>query len=685
AHIDAGKTTCTERVLYYTGRSHKIGEVHDGEATMDWMEQERERGITITSAATYCTWGDYSINIIDTPGHVDFTVEVERSLRVLDGAVVLFDGKMGVEPQSETVWRQADKYGVPRICFLNKINAFGADDKMCYKSILSRLSKQAFPISLPVGLSEHHHGIIDLVLNKAFVYTDDERTELKEEDVPTELKAEVDKYRHDLLERVVEFDDRVMAKYLEGEEPTIPEIKKCIRIGTLANKFFPIMGGDGRTAVVTKLLDAVVDYLPSPYDVLPAVGVNPKTEQKEERKADDKEPLCVLAFKIATDPFVGRLTYVRVYSGVLKSGSYVYNVPKDEKERIARVLRMHANNREEISELHAGDIGAVVGLKKTFTGDTLCEEGKSAIILEPPTFAEPVISIAVEPKSKGDQEKMGIALQKLAEEDPTFRVRVDHETGQTIISGMGELHLEIIVDRMKREFKVEANIGNPQVAYRESIGKEVEHESKFARQTGGRGQYGHVLLRIKPIIHQQGESEEDSKTHYEFINSIVGGAIPREYIPAVDKGIQEAMQNGILAGYPLINISAELYDGSYHDVDSSEMAFKIAGSQCLKEGCLKANPFLLEPIMKVEVVTPEESMGDVIGDLNARRGQIVEMGDRGLAKTIRAMVPLANMFGYATDMRSLTQGIAQFSMEFAEYQKVPENVAKKVREERGMK
>lgn len=685
AHIDAGKTTVTERILFYTGRSHKIGEVHEGEATMDWMEQEQERGITITSAATYCEWAGHSINIIDTPGHVDFTVEVERSLRVLDGAVTIFDGKMGVEPQSETVWRQADKYEVPRMCFLNKINAFGADAKMCFKSIQERLSPKAHPIFLSIGESEDHRGIVDLVANKAFVYANEDHTEIKEEEVPEDLKADAEKFRNELIEKVVEFDDEIMEKYLEGEELTVPEIKKCIRTGVLKSEFFPIMLGDGRTAIVTKILDAVVDYLPSPYDVKPATGINPKTDEEESRKPNDDEPLTALAFKVATDPFVGRITFIRVYSGVLKSGSYVVNVTKGEKERISRLLRMHANNREEVKELRAGDIGAVVGLKKTTTGDTLADEGKPQIELEPPTFAEPVISIAVEPKSKGDQEKMGIALQKLAEEDPTFKVRVDHETGQTIISGMGELHLDILVERMKREFKVEANIGQPQVAYREGIGEEIEHQHKFAKQSGGRGQYGHVFLRVKPIDHSNDETEEDTAKHYEFINSIVGGTIPREFIPAVDKGVKESVANGVVAGYPLIDVSVELYDGSYHDVDSSELAFKMAGANCMKEACIKAKPFLLEPVMKVEVVTPEESMGDVIGDLNARRGQVQEMKDVGQVKAVTAIVPLANMFGYATDVRSLTQGRATFVMEFGEYARVPESVSKKIKEDRGVK
>jgi elongation factor G len=695
AHIDAGKTTCTERILFFTGRSHKIGEVHDGEATMDWMEQEQERGITITSAATFCEWKNSTINIIDTPGHVDFTAEVERSLRVLDGAVTIFDGKMGVEPQSETVWRQADKYGVPRMCFLNKINAFGADHEMCFRTIQERLSPNALPFWLPVGLSDDHRGVVDLVEMKAFTYANDDHTELKEEEIPAELENEAKVRRVALIEKAVEFDDAVMEKYLEGEEPSVETLKACVRKGVIAGELFPVFLGDGRTATIKKLLDAVVDFLPSPYDVPPAKGSDPKDTEKEiERAPKDDEPLAALAFKVATDPFVGRLTFVRVYSGVLKSGSYVVNTLKGEKERVARVLRMHANNREEVSELRAGAIGAIVGLKKTTTGDTLCNEGAGQIVLEPPTFIEPVISIAVEPKSKGDQEKMAEALSKLAEEDPTFRVRVDSETGQTIISGVGELHLEVLVDRMKREFKVEANVGQPQVAYRESIGKETEIEHKFIRQTGGRGQYGHVFLRVKPMeaegelseeeIEKRKKQGEKREEHFVWKNSIVGGAIPREYIPACEKGVREAIGNGVVAGYPLIDVSVELYDGSYHDVDSSEAAFKMAAAHALKEGCQKAAPFLLEPIMRVEVVVPEEQMGDVIGDLNSRRGQIEEMTDRGQAKVVRAKVPLASMFGYATDVRSLTQGRADFTMDFLEYSRAPEAVAAKVKEERGM-
>lgn len=675
AHIDAGKTTVTERFLYYTGRTHKIGETHDGESQMDWMDQERERGITITSAATTCFWkpsdGDqkYRINIIDTPGHVDFTAEVERALRVLDGGVIVFDGSQGVEPQSETVWRQADKYEVPRIAFINKMDKMGGDFDMSIKSIWDRLSPDAVAIQLPIGTENDHKGVIDLITRKAYEFEGDKGENIKEVEIPADMTTKVEEYRATMIEKISEFDDTLMEKFIGGEEPTEEEIKKGIRIATISNKMYPVMCGSALKNVGAQLvLDAVCWYLPSPMDLPPVQGTKPRTEEPAERKLIDEEPFSALAFKIATDPFVGTLTFFRVYSGKVEAGSYVYNSSSDTKERMGRILQMHANSREEIKEVHAGDIAAVVGLKKTSTGHTLCDQNNQ-IILEQITFPEPVISIAVEPKTKADQEKMGVALQKLSEEDPTFQVRTDEETAQTIISGMGELHLDIIVDRMKREFKVEANIGQPQVAYRETIQTEIEMEEKYAKQTGGRGQYGHVLLRLTP---------QEPGDGYEFIDSIVGGKIPKEYIQPVNKGIQEAMTRGVLAGYPMVDIKAELYDGSFHDVDSSEMAFKVAGSICFQNAAKQAKPVILEPIMNVEVVTPEEYFGDVMGNLNSKRGQIKESGERGLAKFIKAEVPLANMFGYVTDLRSMTQGRANSTMEFGHYEKVPSNVAEEI-------
>ncbi|HEX7259782.1 MAG TPA: elongation factor G [Candidatus Saccharimonadia bacterium] len=668
AHIDAGKTTTTEGILYRTGKTHKIGEVHQGEATMDWMEQERERGITITSAATTCFWDDTRINIIDTPGHIDFTVEVERSLRVLDGAVTVFDGKMGVEPQSETVWRQADKYGVPRICFINKINQTGGDFYKSLDSIHERLSKRAYPIHLPIGFEQTINGIIDLVAMKAYTYKDYTDKELTETDVPDDMKDKAAEYRQELIEAAVEADDVLFEKYLEGTELTVDEIKGAIRKSVLSGTFYVVSGGDGRGVIVEKLLDAVVDYLPSPLDVPPLVGVDPKTGEDIVRKPSDDEPFSALAFKIAADPFVGKLAFFRVYSGSLESGSYVLNSSTGQKERIGRILRMHANSREEVQKVYAGEIAAAVGLKGTTTGHTLSDE-KQPIILESITFPEPVIQIAIEPKTKADQEKMGIALQRLAEEDPTFRISSNHETGQTLIAGMGELHLDIIVDRMKREFKVEANVGRPQVAYRETIKKTAKGQGKFVRQSGGRGQYGDVWLELTP---------QEPGTGYEFDNAIVGGVIPREYIKPVDEGIKEAMQNGVLAGYPVVDVKAKLYDGSYHDVDSSEMAFKIAGSIAFQEVAKKADPIILEPIMKVEVVVPEEYMGDIIGDLNSKRGRIEKMDDRGSAKVVDAFVPLSEMFGYTTTLRSMTQGRGSNTMEFYHYAEVPPNVAQEI-------
>ncbi len=683
AHIDAGKTTVTEGILYNTGLKHKIGAVHEGETTTDWMEQERERGITITSAAVTCFWtpqfnkvaGDhkYKINIIDTPGHVDFTAEVERSLRVLDGVVVVFDGKMGVEPQSETVWRQADKYKVPRMCFINKINQTGGDFYKSLESIHKRLSPYAYPIQIPIGFEKEVCGFVDLVQMKAYTYKEFTDKEFTIGEIPADLKAKAEEYRHKLLEKVVESDDVLMEKYLEGRELTNEEFLLAIRKATRGGKFYPVLGGDGRGIIVQSILDAVTNFLPSPIDVGSVKGHDVKDETKElERKPFDDEPFTALAFKIATDPFVGKLAFFRVYSGKLEAGSYILNTRSGNKERVGRIVRMHANDREELKEIYAGDIAALVGPKDTTTGDTLCDIDHP-IRLESITFAEPVIHMAVEPKTKADQEKMGVALSKLAEEDPTFKVSTNEETQQTIIAGMGELHLEILVDRMKREFKVEANVGNPQVAYKETIKKMATAESKYIRQSGGRGQYGHVWLRVEPLARGEG---------YKFIDEIVGGIIPREYIKPIDKGIQESAANGVIAGYPLVDFSAAAYDGSYHEVDSSEMAFKIAASKGLQEAVKKANPILLEPIMKVEVITPEEFMGDVIGDLNSKRGQIDEMTDRLHLKVIDAQVPLAEMFGYATSLRSMTQGQASYTMEFHHYEEVPKNIAQTIIESR---
>ena len=666
AHIDAGKTTTTERILFYTGKVHKIGEVHDGAATMDWMVQEQERGITITSAATTCHWKGYRINIIDTPGHVDFTVEVERSLRVLDGAVAVFCSVGGVEPQSETVWRQADKYGVPRLAFINKMDRVGADFFRGINMIRERLGANPIALQIPIGSEDKFQGIIDLITNKALIYTDDLGTTSEVSEVPAELLDVASLYREKLIEAVAESDEELMMKYLEGEELSEDEIKKGIRKATIGNKFIPVLCGSAfKNKGVQPLLDAVVDFMPAPVDVEAIKGVNPDTGVEEIREATDEAPFSALAFKIMADPYVGKLAFFRVYSGALKSGSYIYNSSKNKKERIGRILQMHANHREEISEVYTGDIAAAVGPKDVSTGDTLCNE-KDPIVLEQMVFPEPVIDVAIEPKTKADQEKMGFALQRLAEEDPTFRIRTDQETGQTIISGMGELHLEIIVDRMLREFKVDANVGRPQVAFKETIKGTVKAEGKFVRQSGGCGQYGHVWIELSPLEPGSG---------YEFVNKIVGGVVPREYIGPVEVGIREAMANGILAGYPAIDIKATLFDGSYHDVDSSEMAFKIAGSMAFKSAAAKAQPIILEPIMRVEVVVPEEYMGDVMGDINSRRGRIEGMEPRANSQVIRGFVPLAEMFGYATDLRSKTQGRGVYTMQTSRYEEVPKNIA----------
>ena len=675
AHIDAGKTTTTERILFYTGVNHKIGEVHEGAATMDYMEQEQERGITITSAATTAFWNGHRINIIDTPGHVDFTVEVERSLRVLDGSVAVFSAVDGVQPQSETVWRQADKYNVPRMAFLNKMDRVGADFDMCVNDIKEKLGGNGVPIQLPIGAEDNFEGIIDLVTMKEYLFKDETMgADYEIVDIRAELADEAQAAREHMIESVVETDDDLMEKYFGGEEITKEEIKKALRVATIAGTVVPVLCGTAfKNKGIQPLLDAVVAYMPSPVDINGGKvnGTDPKTEEPIQRAISDDEPFSALAFKIITDPFVGRLSFFRVYSGVLEKGSYVLNSTKGKKERMGRLLQMHANKREELDIVYSGDIAAAVGLKDTTTGDTLCAEN-APIILEKMEFPDTVIQIAVEPKTKADQEKMGTALSKLAEEDPTFKVTTNQETGQTLISGMGELHLEIIVDRMKREFKVEANVGKPQVAYRETINGATDVEEKYAKQSGGRGQYGHVKMKVE-ANHGKG---------YEFINEITGGAIPREYIPAVDKGIQEALEAGVVAGYPVQDIKVTLYDGSYHEVDSSEMAFKIAGSMAIKKGLRAANPVLLEPIFKVEVTTPEEYMGDVIGDLNSRRGQVSGMTDRNNAKIIDAEVPLSQMFGYATDLRSKTQGRASYSMEFEKYVEVPKNIAQQVIDER---
>ena len=669
AHIDAGKTTTTERILFYTGINHKLGETHDGAATMDWMEQEQERGITITSAATTCFWKNHRINIIDTPGHVDFTVEVERSLRVLDGSVTVFCAKGGVEPQSETVWRQADKYHVPRMAYVNKMDIRGADFYRVVRMMKERLKCNAVPIQLPIGSEDTFKGIIDLVEMKAYVYYDDVGKDIRVEEIPDDMKDKAQEYHEALIEAVAEQDDALMEKYFAGETLTEEEIKSCIRKATLANQMVPVTCGTSyRNKGVQKLLDAIVEYMPSPTDVPAIKGVDPETGEEVERHSSDDEPFAALAFKIATDPFVGKLCFFRVYSGTVNAGSAVYNANKDNNERIGRILQMHSNHRKDIETVYAGDIAAAVGLKNTTTGDSLCDE-KHPVILESMEFPEPVIRVAIEPKTKAGQEKMGIALAKLAEEDPTFRTYTDEETGQTIIAGMGELHLEIIVDRLLREFKVEANVGAPQVAYKETVRKLADVDHKYARQSGGRGQYGHVKIKLEPNEVGKG---------YEFINAVVGGAIPKEYIPAVDQGIQGAMQSGVLAGYNVVDVKVTLYDGSYHEVDSSEMAFKIAGSMAFKEAMRKADPVLLEPIMKVVVIVPEEYMGDVIGDLNSRRGMIQGMEAITGAQEISAMVPLAEMFGYATDLRSRTQGRGQYSMEPSHYAELPKSIAETI-------
>ncbi|MBR2578666.1 MAG: elongation factor G [Clostridia bacterium] len=668
AHIDAGKTTTTERILFYIGINHKIGETHDGAATMDWMVQEQERGITITSAATTCFWKDHRINIIDTPGHVDFTVEVERSLRVLDGSVTVLCAKGGVEPQSETVWRQADKYGVPRMAYVNKMDIMGADFYNVVKMMKERLKCNAVPIQLPIGSEDTFEGIIDLLEMKAYVYYDDLGKDIRIEEIPEDMKELAEQYHAEMLEHIAEADDEVMEKYLEGEEITIAEMKKCIRKATIDNTMVPVTCGTSyKNKGVQKLLDAIVDYMPSPKDVPAIKGTNPETGEETERPSSDEEPFSALAFKIATDPFVGKLCFFRVYSGTIEAGSTVYNSTKDNNERMGRILQMHSNHRQDIEKVYAGDIAAAVGLKNTTTGDTLCDE-KHPVILESMEFPDPVIRVAIEPKTKAGQEKMGLGLAKLAEEDPTFKAYTDEETGQTIIAGMGELHLEIIVDRLLREFKVEANVGKPQVAYKETIRQNADVEEKYARQSGGRGQYGHVKIKVEP----------NPGKGYEFVNEIVGGAIPKEYIPAVDNGIQGAMLSGVLAGYNVVDVKVTLYDGSYHEVDSSEMAFKIAGSMAFKTAMRKADPVLLEPIMKVSVIVPEEYMGDVIGDINSRRGMIQGMEAISGAQRINAQVPLSEMFGYATDMRSRTQGRGQYTMEPSHYAEVPKSVSEQI-------
>jgi elongation factor G len=674
AHIDAGKTTTTERILYYTGRTHKIGEVHEGAATMDWMEQERERGITICSAATYCKWQDMQFNIIDTPGHVDFTAEVERSLRVLDGAVVVFDSGNGVEPQSETVWRQADKYHVPRIVFSNKMDKIGADFYMVVDQVKEKLGATPLPIQIPVGQESEFKGIVDLVAMNAHIWSGEELgAKFDVTDIPADLVEKAKQYRAHMIELLADYSEDVMNCYMEAKEPTEAQIKSAIRTATLKIKLIPILCGTAfKNKGVQPMLDAVCDYLPSPLDRKDLKCINPDTNEEIARPADDNAPFAALAFKIQADPFIGKLTYIRVYSGTLNSGSYVLNPAKNNKERISRIVRMHSNNREEIKEVRAGDIAAVVGLKNTTTGDTLCDEA-NPVVLESMDFPDPVISVAIEPKSKADEEKLANALSRLAEEDPTFTVRTDEETGQTIISGMGELHLEILVDRMKREFNVQANVGRPQVAYRETIRKSAEAESKYIRQTGGRGQYGHVVITVEPLEAAKG---------FEFVNKIVGGVIPREYIPAVEKGIKEALTAGTLAGYPVVDIRVTLTDGSFHEVDSSEMAFKIAGSMAFKDGCKKANAVILEPIMKTEVIVPEDYMGDVIGDLNSRRGKIMNMDSRNKVQHIKANVPLSEMFGYSTTLRSLTQGRGNYSMEPSHYEEVPKQIADKILEKK---
>lgn len=683
AHIDAGKTTTTERILFYTGVNHKIGETHEGDSTMDWMEQEKERGITITSAATTCQWKENRINIIDTPGHVDFTIEVERSLRILDGGVAVFDGSQGVEPQSETVWRQAERYNVPRIAFINKMDKTGADFFMSLESIHKRLSPNAVAIQYPMGAESDFKGVIDLVEMKAFEFEGAMGEQVIEKEIPAEYMEEVKKWRAIMIEKISENDDALMEKFFEGTELEEAEIKAAIRKQTITEQIFPVLCGTAlQNKGVQRVLDAVNDYLPSPADIGTVEGEHPETGEKLTRKLVTNEKMSGLVFKIATDPFVGKLSFIRVYSGVLKSGSYVYNPVSGNKERIGRIVQMHANSREEIKEIRAGDIAALIGLKATKTGETLCEEG-AEIVLESMEFPEPVISIAIEPKTKADQEKMGMALAKLSEEDPSFRVSSDEETGQTIIAGMGELHLDIIVDRMKREFKVEANTGQPQVAYRETIQEAVEHETKYSKQSGGRGQFGHVLMRFRPLTEEEKQAEDgEAKKEYEFVDSVVGGKIPKEFIPAVDKGVQGAMARGVVAGYPLVGVRAELYEGSYHDVDSSAFAFEYAGSMCFREAAQKAKPVLLEPIMDVEITTPEEYFGDVMGNVSSKRGQIRDSEERGTAKLVRCYIPLSEMFGYATELRSLTQGRAAYSMQFDHYEKVPNAVAEEIKAQR---
>lgn len=664
AHIDAGKTTTTERVLYYTGKSYKIGEVHEGTAVMDWMEQERERGITITAAATTATWAEHKINIIDTPGHVDFTVEVERCLRVLDGGIVVFDAVAGVEPQSETVWRQADKYGVPRICFVNKMDRVGADFWRTVDMIRERLGTVPVPVQLPIGRESGFIGVVDLLTQQAVTFSEDPDQDPTTGPLPEEMIGDVDRSREELIERVVELDDHLMERYLGGESIGVSELKAAVRRATIELKLVPVLCGSAlRNKGVQPLLDAVVDYLPSPLDIPPVQGSHPQTGQPESYRADAAQPVAALAFKIVSDPY-GKLAYIRVYSGTIRTGSYIYNSTKGERERVGRLLQMHANHREDISEVAAGDIAAVVGLKQTVTGDTLCDQNRP-IVLENIKFPEPVISVAIEPKTKGDQDRMGIALSRLSEEDPTFRVRTDPETGQTLISGMGELHLEVIVDRMLREFRVDANVGRPQVAYRETIRRQSKAEGRFIRQSGGRGMYGHVWLEVGPLEPGSG---------IQFVNRVVGGAVPREYVPAIEAGVREAVETGVMAGYPVVDIQIALVDGSYHEVDSNEVAFKMAGSIGVKDALRKAQPVLLEPVMRVEATTPEEFMGDVMGDLNRRRGHVMGMDPRGNAQVIRSEVPLAEMFGYATDLRSMTQGRATYSMEFAHYQEIPKEI-----------
>jgi len=677
AHIDAGKTTVSERVLFYTGVSHKIGEVHEGEAIMDWMEQERERGITITSAATTCYWSsthggdEHRINIIDTPGHVDFTVEVERSLRVLDGGVVVFDGVAGVEPQSETVWRQADKYKVPRMCFINKLDRMGASFEKSFHSILERLTPNAVAVNIPVGLESDFSGVIDLMRMKFIKFEGEHGENIIEEEIPQDRKAEADEWRNKLVERIAGEDDALTEKFLEGKEISLEDLRKTLRSAALAYKLIPVFCGSAlKNKAVQLMLDGVVDYLPSPADLPPVKGHNPKTDEEIFREPKDEAPFTALAFKLQTDPYVGQLTYFRVYAGTLSAGSYVLNTRTGDKERVGRILRMHANHREEVKEMQAGDIGALVGMKNTRTGDTLCDPERP-IKLESITFPEPVVSLRIEPKTKADQEKMGLALRRLSEEDPTFRIKGDEETMETIISGMGELHLEIIVDRMKREFKVEANVGRPQVAYKETIKKQADAEGKYIRQSGGRGQYGHVWLKVEPGERGKG---------FEFVNAIKGGIIPQEFIPAVEKGVKEAVDKGVVAGYPLVDLKVTLYDGSYHDVDSSESAFKIAGSIALQEAAKRASPVILEPVMKVEVVTPDHFLGDVTGDLSSKRGRIEHMGERINVKVVDAKVPLSEMFGYVTKLRSMTEGRASYTMEFSNYEEVPASVAALIKE-----